>query len=39
MRAYVCAWLWLVASRITRKKLGHDILRYVSKFWLSEHDN
>ena len=23
---------WFVASRIARKKLGHDILRYISKF-------
>ena len=34
---YVCAWL--VASGVARKKLGHDILRYVAKFWRSERDN
>ena len=36
-RVYVCAWL--VASRVARRKLGHDILRYVSKFRSSERDN
>ena len=36
-RIYVCAWL--VASRVARKKLGHDILRYVSNFRRSERDN
>ena len=35
-RVYVCAWL--VASRVARKKLGHDILRYVSNFRRSEGD-
>ena len=36
-RVYVCAWL--VASRVARQKLGHDILRYVSKFRRPESDN
>ena len=36
-RVYVCAWL--VAPRITRKKLGHDILRHISNLWRSERDN
>ena len=36
-RVYVCAWL--VASRVARQKLGHDILRYVSKFPRPERDN
>ena len=36
-RVYVCPWL--VASRVARKKLGHDILRHVSDFWRSERDN
>ena len=36
-RVYVCASL--VASRFARKKLGHDILRYVSKFPRPERDN
>ena len=36
-RVYVCAWL--IASRVARKKLGHDILRHVSNFRRSERDN
>ena len=36
-RFYIC--VWLVASRVARKKFGHDMLRYVSKFRRSEHDN
>ena len=36
-RVYVCEWL--VASRVARKKLGHDILRYVSNFWRFERYN
>ena len=36
-RVYVCAWL--VASRVARRKLGHDILRYASKFPRPERDN
>ena len=36
-RIYICAWL--VASRVARQKLGHDILRYVSKFPRPERDN
>ena len=36
-RVYVCAWL--VASRVARRKLGHDILRHVSNFRRSERDN
>ena len=36
-RVYVCAWL--VASRIARRKLGHDILCHVSNFRHSERDN
>ena len=35
-RVYVCAWL--VALRVACKKLGHDILRYVSNFPRSERD-
>ena len=36
-RVYVCAWL--VALRVARRKLGHDILRHVSNFRRSERDN
>ena len=32
-------YVWLFASHVARKKLSHDILRYVSKFRNSEHDN
>ena len=36
-RFYLCQWL--VAPGIERKKLGHNILRYVSEFWCCERDN